>query len=110
MSLGVKVAQAVRRGKKSRKSGHCLQRCGDNGHKQVQGYDAVDRAELEELIHLSLGLTRSDGAWVRSQLPLKSERPGNFKKRSLKTVAHLWVDESGMSEGDYPVSVDHIRR
>lgn len=60
--MGVKVAQALRRGEKLRKSGHYLQRSGNDRHKQVQGYDALDRAELEELIHLTLDLTRSDGA------------------------------------------------
>lgn len=91
--MGVKVAQTVRRGEKLRKSGHCFQRCGNDGHRQVQGYDAVDRAELEELIHLNLDLRRSDGAQVRSQLPLKSESPGNFKRKSLKIVAHLWMSQ-----------------
>lgn len=45
---------------------------------------------------------------MSGQLPKKSERPGNFKKRSLKIVVHFLMSP-GMGEGDYLVSVNDRR-
>lgn len=54
----------------------------------------------EERSSSKIGLVsvRCDGANARGELPVESERPGNFKKRLLKMVVHLLMSP-GVGEG-----------
>lgn len=56
------------------------------------------RAGREELIENCPVSVRCDGANARGKLPVKSEGPGNFKKRLLKMVVHLLMSP-GVGEG-----------
>lgn len=57
-AFGSESALAVRRGEELRKGGLCLQSCGNRGQRQVRGYNAADRAELEGLPETHLDLMR----------------------------------------------------